>query len=220
MNILVVDDEENIRLVIREYLEHENYLVDEAINGIDALDKIEKNKYDLIILDIMMPKMNGFDLLRHINSDVSIIMLSAKDTEYDKLDGFNLGIDDYITKPFSPKELVARVKAVLNRSSKQNKVYKLNDLEIDYLAHSVKINNKKINITPKEFDILSYLINNKNIAVTREQLLNNIWGYNFYGDDRTIDAHIKMLRNNLGEYRKHIVTVHGIGYKFVEDLDA
>ena len=220
MKILVVDDEDNIRLAIKEYLEHENYLVDEAVNGNDALDKIENNKYDLIILDLMMPKMNGFDLLKNIHLEIPIIILSAKNSEYDKLDGFNLGIDDYITKPFSPKELVARVKAVLRRSHKIGEIYKLNGLEVDYLAHVVKIDGKVINTTPKEFKILTYLIKNKNIAVSREQLLNNIWSYDFYGDDRTVDSHIKMLRNILGEYRKHIVTIHGIGYKFEEDVDA
>ncbi len=220
MKILVVDDEDNIRLAIKEYLEHNNYLVDEAIDGKDALVKLEKNKYDLLILDIMMPEMNGFDVLKNINTDIPTIVLSAKDSEYDKLDGFNLGIDDYITKPFSPKELVARCKAVLNRTHKLTEVYKLNGLEVDYLAHLIKIDNKVINTTPKEFDIFTYLIKNKNIAISREQLLNNIWDCDFYGDYRTVDAHIKMLRNTLGEYRKHIVTVHGIGYKFEEDVDA
>ncbi len=222
MRILIVDDEDNIRLVIKEYLKNENYLVDEASNGLEALDKIEKNKYDLMILDIMMPKMDGFDLLKRIDSNKMIptIMLSARDDEYDKLDGFRLGVDDYVTKPFSPKELMARVKAVITRTQGNLEKYKLDDLEVNFLAHSIKIDGKKIDITPKEFAILTFLIKNKNIAISREQLLSNVWGYDFYGDDRTVDTHIKMLRNNLGKYRDHIITVRGVGYLFVEDLDV
>ena len=222
MRILIVDDEDNIRLVIKEYLKNENYLVDEASNGLEALDKIEKNKYDLMILDIMMPKMDGFDLLKRIDSNKMIptIMLSARDDEYDKLDGFRLGVDDYVTKPFSPKELMARVKAVITRTQGNLENYKLDDLEVNFLAHSIKIDGKKIDITPKEFAILTFLIKNKNIAISREQLLSNVWGYDFYGDDRTVDTHIKMLRNNLGKYRDHIITVRGVGYLFVEDLDV
>lgn len=219
MRILVVDDETNIRLVIKEYLKHENYLVDEAIDGNDALSKIDQIKYDLMILDIMMPNMDGFEVLRRIDKKklMPVIVLSARDDEYDKLEGFDLGVDDYVTKPFSPKELIARVKAVLTRSHGLNTSYVLDGLEVDFLAHTIKINGKRIDVTPKEYDILSYLINNKNIAISREQLLSNVWGYDFYGDDRTVDTHIKMLRNNLKEYRKHIVTVRGVGYRFVED---
>lgn len=219
MRILVVDDETNIRLVIKEYLKHENYLVDEATDGNDALSKIDQIKYDLMILDIMMPNMDGFEVLRKIDKKklMPVIVLSARDDEYDKLEGFDLGVDDYVTKPFSPKELIARVKAVLTRTHGLNTNYVLNGLEVDFLAHTIKINGKRIDVTPKEYDILSYLINNKNIAISREQLLSNVWGYDFYGDDRTVDTHIKMLRNNLKEYRKHIVTVRGVGYRFVED---
>ncbi len=219
MRILVVDDETNIRLVIKEYLKHENYLVDEATDGNDALSKIDQIKYDLMILDIMMPNMDGFEVLRRIDKKklMPVIVLSARDDEYDKLEGFDLGVDDYVTKPFSPKELIARVKAVLTRTHGLNTNYVLDGLEVDFLAHTIKINGKRIDVTPKEYDILSYLINNKNIAISREQLLSNVWGYDFYGDDRTVDTHIKMLRNNLKEYRKHIVTVRGVGYRFVED---
>ena len=173
-----------------------------------------------MILDIMMPEMDGFTMLKELPNDRKIptIVLSARGEEYDKLSGFDLGIDDYLTKPFSPKELVARIKAVLNRTSKNlTNVYTLDTLEINYSAHTIKIDNKIINITPKEFEILSYLIKNKGIAISREQLLSNVWGYDFYGDDRTVDTHIKMLRNNLGKYRDHILTVRGIGYKYVED---
>ena len=220
MKILVVDDEEKIRLIIREYLENNGYYVDEAESGMDALDKLKIHTYDLCILDIMMPKMDGFTMLKECPKDrrVPTIVLSARGDEYDKLSGFDLGIDDYVTKPFSPKELVARVKAVLHRSKNELfDIYEYNDLVINYSSHIVKLHNKTLNLTPKEFDILSFLVQNKNIAISREQLLSNLWGYDFFGDDRTVDAHIKMLRNNLADYRDHIITVRGVGYKYVED---
>ena len=220
MKILVVDDEELIRDVIKEYLEANNYIVDEASNGIEALEKLENNKYDLLILDIMMKELDGFSMLDRLDKSKMIptIILSARGEEYDKLHGFDLGIDDYLTKPFSPKELVARVKAILNRSSKNlPTLYKYKTLEINFSAHTVKIDNKLINLTPKEFEILSYLIKNKNIAISREQLLSKLWGYDFFGDDRTIDTHIKLLRNNLEKYRNLIETVRGIGYKFNDE---
>lgn len=220
MKILVVDDEELIRDVIKEYLEANNYIVDEASNGIEALEKLENNKYDLLILDIMMKELDGFSMLDRLDKSKMIptIILSARGEEYDKLHGFDLGIDDYLTKPFSPKELVARVKAILNRSSKNlPTLYKYKTLEINFSAHTVKIDNKLINLTPKEFEILSYLIKNKNIAISREQLLSKLWGYDFFGDYRTIDTHIKLLRNNLEEYRNLIETVRGIGYKFNDE---
>ena len=220
MKILVVDDEELIRDVIKEYLEANNYIVGEASNGIEALEKLENNKYDLLILDIMMKELDGFSMLDRLDKSKMIptMVLSARGEEYDKLHGFDLGIDDYLTKPFSPKELVARVKAILNRSSKNlPTLYKYKTLEINFSAHTVKIDNKLINLTPKEFEILSYLIKNKNIAISREQLLSKLWGYDFFGDDRTIDTHIKLLRNNLEKYRDLIETVRGIGYKFNDE---
>lgn len=220
MKILVVDDEELIRDVIKEYLEANNYIVDEASNGIEALEKLENNKYDLLILDIMMKELDGFSMLDRLDKSKMIptIILSARGEEYDKLHGFDLGIDDYLTKPFSPKELVARVKAILNRSSKNlPTLYKYKTLEINFSAHTVKIDNKLINLTPKEFEILYYLIKNKNIAISREQLLSKLWSYDFFGDDRTIDTHIKLLRNNLEKYRNLIETVRGIGYKFNDE---
>ena len=220
MKILVVDDEEKIRLIIREYLENNGYDIDEADTGVEALDKLISNSYDLCILDIMMPKMDGFTMLKECPKDrrVPTIVLSARGEEFDKLSGFDLGIDDYVVKPFSPKELVARVKAVLNRSKNEMfDIYEYNDLIINYSSHIVKLYDKILNLTPKEFDILSFLVNNKNIAISREQLLSNLWGYDFFGDDRIVDAHIKMLRNNLEDYRKHIITVRGVGYKYVED---
>ena len=219
MKILIVDDEINIINVIKEYCENSNYETDTASNGEIALNKLMNNKYDLLILDIMMPIMDGFSMLKELPKEKRIptIVLSARGEEYDKLIGFDLGIDDYVTKPFSPKELMARIKAVLSRYGRKQDVYKLDTLEVNYLAHTLKIDGKTINITPKEYEILTYLIDNKSIAISREQLLSNIWGYDFFGEDRTVDTHIKMLRNNLGKYRDHIITVRGVGYKYVEE---
>ncbi len=217
MKILVVDDEPLIRDVIREYLQLEGYDVDEACDGEKAVLLVEKNDYSLVIMDIMMPNMDGYQACKKIknkNAKVPFIMLSARGEEYDKLIGFDLGIDDYVTKPFSPKELVARVKAVLKRSLGDETTYKFGGLVIDEKAHDVFVDNEKIYLTPKEYDLLKYFVANKNIALSREQLLTNVWGYDFYGDDRTIDTHVKTLRSNLKEYRDCITTVRGIGYKF------
>ena len=218
MNILIVDDEVLIRNVIKEYLLLDNYKIYEAENGIEAIDICKNRTIDLVIMDIMMPKMDGYTACKEIKkfSDVPFIMLSARSAEYDKLIGFDLGIDDYVTKPFSPKELVARVKAITKRN-KQTIIYKIAGIEIDDLAHVVYIDNEKIELTPKEYDLLKYLIENKNIALSRENLLSSIWGYDFYGDDRTIDTHIKTLRARLGKYRDLIKTVRGMGYKIEEE---
>ena len=222
MKILIVDDEKMIREVIKEYCLEEKYIVDEADNGYIALEKLNSNKYDLLILDIMMPVMDGFTLLEKVDVSKRIptIILSARGEEYDKLLGFDLGIDDYITKPFSPKELIARIKAISKRFNNTHSIYKFKDFIIDFSAHNIKIKNNSINVTPKEFEILSYLIKNKEIAISREQLLSTVWGYDYFGDDRTVDTHIKMLRNSLGKYRDLIVTVRGIGYKFVENEEV
>ena len=216
MKILVVDDEVLIRDVIREYLQLEGYIVDEASDGEDAISKCKYNDYSLVIMDIMMPHKDGFQACREIKEmkDIPFIMLSARSEEDDKLTGFELGIDDYVTKPFSPKELIARVKAVLKRVSNEVDIYKLNGLKIDDKAHEVSIDDNGIYLTPKEYDLLKYFIANKNIALSREQLLTNVWGYDFYGDDRTVDTHVKTLRKNLGSYGKYIKTVRGVGYKF------
>lgn len=218
MKILVVDDEEMIRNVIEEYLKNEGYSYIEAANGYEAIDKVKFNSdIDLIIMDIMMPKLDGFSACKEIKKikDIPVIVLSARGEEYDKLLGFDVGIDDYVTKPFSPKELIARIKAVMKRvNGEEENQFIYQDLVIDYKAHTVKINNEPLKLTPKEYDLLVYFVNNQNIALSREQLLSNIWGYDFYGDDRTIDTHIKMLRNNLGKYRDLIVTVRAVGYKF------
>ena len=216
MNILVVDDEELIREVIREYLKVEKYNVLEAKDGKEAIDIANNNNIDLIIMDIMMPNMDGYTSVKEIfkNKKIPVIMLSARGEEYDKLLGFDMGIEDYVTKPFSPKELVARVKVVLKRNHKEEELFKYKNITIDYKAHQVFISGEEAKLTPKEYELLLYFIENKNIALSREQLLNKVWGYDFYGDDRTIDTHIKMLRNNLGEYRDMIVTVRGVGYRF------
>ena len=220
MKILVVDDETRIREVIKEYCAANHFTTDEAASGKEALKKLQTNTYDFMVLDIMMPEMDGYTLLEELPKEKRIptLVLSARGEEFDKLRGFELGIDDYLTKPFSPKELIARIKAIYNRSN-QNlpNIYKLNTLELNFSAHTLKIDNKLINVTPKEFEILTYLIKNKGIAISREQLLSRLWGYDYFGDDRTIDTHIKMLRNNLGPYRDHIITVRGIGYKFIEE---
>ena len=218
--LLVVDDEPKIREVIREYAEFNGYEVAEAEDGMSAVGLCKLNKYDLVILDIMMPKLDGFTACKEIKkiSDVPIIMLSARGEEYDKLFGFELGIDDYIVKPFSPKELMARVNVVLERRNSVSKdnssVLTFDGLEINIAARTVSVDGKRVELTPKEYDLLFYLIKNKNIALSRDKLLSDIWGYDFFGDDRTIDTHIKNLRNNLGPYRDFIVTLRGVGYKF------
>lgn len=215
MNILIVDDEELIRNVIKEYSINENYNIYEAKDGYEAIDSVKENDIDLIVLDIMMPKMDGLKACREIKKikDVPIIMLSARKEEFDKLTGFELGVDDYMTKPFSPKELMARIKAVSKRN-KPSDEFRYKDLLIDYMGHVVKIENKELKLTPKEYEILCFLVQNKNIAVSRETILSKLWGYSFFGDDRTVDTHIKKLRNNLGKYRDLITTIRGMGYKF------
>lgn len=218
--LLVVDDEPKIREVIKEYAEFNGYEVTEAEDGMSAVGLCKLNEYDLVILDIMMPKLDGFSACKEIKKiqDVPIIMLSARGEEYDKLFGFELGIDDYIVKPFSPKELMARINVILarRRASSQSKsdVVSFGGLEINMAARTVTVDGQRVELTPKEYELLFYLIEHKNIALSRDKLLSDIWGYDFFGDDRTIDTHIKNLRNNLGPYRDYIVTLRGVGYKF------
>ena len=217
LKILIVDDEIKIREVVKEYAKVSDYICDEASNGKDAVELIKRNDYDCVILDIMMPELDGFSACKMIKEikDVSIIMLSARTEEDDKLFGFDLGADDYVTKPFSPKELMARIRAVCERNSKKtNKRYIHDDLIIDFSARDVLIEGKKVEMTPKELDLLIYLVNNENIALDREQILSTVWKTDYYGDDRTVDTHIKMLRHSLGKYRDAIKTVRGMGYKF------
>lgn len=218
--ILVVDDEPKIREVIKEYAEFSGFSVKEAEDGMTAVGLCKLNDYDLVIMDIMMPKLDGFSACKEIKKikDIPIIMLSARGEEYDKLFGFELGIDDYVVKPFSPKELIARINAVLSRrkgsSAVPQQTLKFGGLEINIPARTVTVDGHKVELTPKEYDLLFYLVENRNIALSRDKLLSDIWGYDFFGDDRTIDTHIKNLRNNLGPYRDYIVTLRGVGYKF------
>ena len=220
--ILVVDDEQGIRDIINEYLVLEDFEVIEAIDGVDGLNKFKNHLISVVILDVMLPKMDGWKVCREIRatSSVPIIMLTARGEEYDKLFGFELGIDDYMVKPFSPKELLARIKAILGRSNKVvEEPEKLNRLQIeevliDFDARSVYLGKKLLSMTPKEYDLFSFFVNNQGKVFSREQLLNQVWGYEFLGDVRTVDTHIKMLRESLGKYRKWITTAWGIGYKF------
>ena len=217
--ILIVDDEERIRSLIREYAEFSEFEVTEAADGMEAVEAVRKDNFDIIVMDVMMPRLDGYSACKEIKKikDIPVIMLSARGEEYDKLFGFEIGVDDYVTKPFSPKELMARIRAVMNRaagSKKTEDVITYQGLVINFTAREVTIDGKKAQMTPKEYDLLFYLVRNMNIALSREKLLEEVWGFDFYGDDRTVDTHIKMLRNSLGPYRNLIVTLRGMGYKF------
>jgi DNA-binding response OmpR family regulator len=216
--LLIVDDEELIRDVIKEYISRENLVADEAADGIQALQLFKQFNYDLIILDVMMPGMDGWNVCREIRktSQVPVIMLTARGEEYDKLLGFELGVDDYMVKPFSPRELLARMKAIMRRSVRDepDDYISLEGLTIVFDAHNVYVDDQLVNLTPKEYELLSFFARNTNRVFSREQLLDLVWGYDFMGDTRTVDTHIKMLRESLGVYRKFIVTVWGTGYKF------
>ena len=218
--LLIVDDEDKIREVIKEYAEFSGYVAEEAADGMSAIGMVKLNDYDLIIMDVMMPKLDGFSAVKEIQKikNIPVIMLSARGEEYDKLFGFELGIDDYVVKPFSPKGLMARVNAVLSRVDASDKssqtIERFDGLEVNFAARTISVDGKRIELTPKEYDLLFYMIQNKNIALSRDRLLSDIWGYDFFGDDRTIDTHVKNLRNSLGPYRKFIVTLRGVGYKF------
>jgi DNA-binding response OmpR family regulator len=222
VRVLVVDDEPGIREIIKEYFEPEGFIVDQAADGVEALELFKKSRYSLVILDIMMPKADGWTVCREIRrtSQVPVIMLSARGEEYDKLFGFELGVDDYMVKPFSPRELLARSKAVIRRSQSvggrkagANKA-EFKGLHINFDSRNVTVNGKQVMLTPKEYELLSFFAQNPGRVFSRQQLLNEVWGYDFYGDLRTVDTHIKMLRESLGEYRGFIVTVWGTGYKF------
>lgn len=216
--ILVVDDEAKIREVIRAYAEFEGHEVVEALDGLDAIDKVKEQDFDVIVMDIMMPRLDGFSSYKEIKKikEIPVLMLSARSEEYDKLFGFEIGIDDYVTKPFSPKELMARLNVIVNRHQKinSNEELEFEGLKIDLDGRVVFVDGEKVEMTPKEYELLVFLAQNENIALSRDKLLNKVWGYDFYGDDRTVDTHIKMLRNSIQDYRKFIVTVRGIGYKF------
>ena len=225
--ILVVDDEDKIRIIIKKYAEFEGYEITEASNGMEAIEACKKEDFDLIIMDVMMPELDGFSACKEIKKikDIPIIMLSARGEEYDKIHGFESGVDDYVVKPFSPKELMLRINVVISRNARniqdskvtgeqEHDVYKYEGLEIDFTSRVVTVDGKIATMTPKEYDLLFYMIRNKGIALTREKLITEVWGYDYFGDDRTLDTHIKLLRSNIGEYRSQIVTLRGVGYRF------
>ena len=217
MNILIVDDEELIRNVIKEYLKQENFTFDEANNGQSAIDLVKNTKYDCILMDIMMPKLDGFSAIKQIKeiSEAKIIVLSARSEEFDKLSGFDLGIDDYVTKPFSPKELIARIKAVTKRDKKINNIITVGNIEMNEISRTVTIDKREVDLTHTQYDMLNLFLKNQNMVFTREMIIDKIWGYDYEAEDRTIDAHIKLLRMKLGKYKNSIKTVRGVGYKFV-----
>lgn len=220
-NILVVDDEENIRRIITKYAEFEGHGVTEAADGMEAVELCRRGGFDIMVIDIMMPELDGFSACRKIRefSDIPIIMLSARGEEYDRINGFELGVDDYVVKPFSPKELMLRIEAVMKRGrghggSASNEIFSIGDLKADLSARIVYVHGERVDLSPKEYDLFFYLLKNRNIALSREKLICDVWGYDYYGDDRTLDTHIKLLRRSLGDCAKYIVTLRGMGYRF------
>lgn len=219
--VLVVDDEAKIRAIIRKYGEFEGYEIAEAADGMEAIQICRQQDFDCVILDIMMPELDGFSTCKEIKKikDIPVIMLSARGEEYDKIHGFELGIDDYVVKPFSPKELMMRVNVVINRNSNRNSktghdMFCIEGLEVDFTGRTVTVDGIRAELSPKEYDLLFYMVKNRNIALGREKLITEVWGYDYYGDDRTLDTHIKLLRSSLGPYRKFLVTLRGVGYRF------
>ena len=225
-HLLVVDDEVRIRSIIKKYAEFEGHTVTEAADGMEAVHLVRNASFDIVIMDIMMPELDGFSACREIRkvSNIPIIMLSARGEEYDKINGFELGIDDYVVKPFSPKELMLRIEVVMKRTKsrdgevrkKENHVITLDEggLVADVTARIVYIDGERVDMSPKEYDLFFYMLENKNIALSRERLISDVWGYDFYGDVRTLDTHIKLLRKSLGRYARMIVTLRGVGYRF------
>ncbi|PWM35713.1 MAG: DNA-binding response regulator [Clostridiales bacterium] len=221
--ILVVDDEEKIRTMIKKYAVFEGHEVSEAQDGMEAVEVCRSEAFDIIIMDVMMPELDGFSACREIRKfcDTPVLMLSARGEEYDKIHGFELGVDDYVVKPFSPKELMMRVSAILKRSARgdgepQREIVSIGGLTVDFTGRVVTIDSERVDMSPKEYDLLFYMVKNRGIALTREKLISDVWGYDFYGDDRTLDTHIKLLRRTLGGYSGHIVTLRGVGYRFEE----
>lgn len=223
MTLLIVDDEPKIRELIRKYARFEGYEVDEAVNGMEAVEKCRSRQYDLVIMDVMMPELDGFSACREIRktSQVPMLMLSARGEEYDRIHGFELGVDDYVVKPFSPKELMMRVGAILKRSGgmarQEADVVTIGTLVVDFTARRVTLDNRVLELSPKEYDLLFYMVRNRGIALTREKLISQVWGYDFFGDDRTLDTHIKLLRRQLGDYAEKITTLRGVGYRFEKE---
>lgn len=217
--ILIVDDEEKIRTIIKKYAEFEGYDIQEAKDGMEAVQLCRRQEFDVIIMDVMMPELDGFSACREIRrqKDIPVIMLSARGEEYDKLHGFEIGIDDYVVKPFSPKELMMRVKVVIGRNKgkeKEHEVFAAEGLLVDFTGRTVSVDGQRVELSPKEYELLFYMVRNRNIALSRERLISEVWGYDYYGDDRTLDTHIKLLRSSLGNYRKFLVTLRGVGYLF------
>ena len=223
MTLLIVDDEKLIRDLIRKYAVFEGYEVEEADNGMTAVEKCREKRYDLVIMDVMMPELDGFSACREIRktSQVPMLMLSARGEEYDRIHGFELGVDDYVVKPFSPKELMLRVGAILKRSAAApaaaSEQVTIGDLVVDFTARRVTISGEALDLSPKEYDLLFYMVRNRGIALTREKLISEVWGYDFFGDDRTLDTHIKLLRRQLGPYADRITTLRGVGYRFEKE---
>lgn len=222
MMLLIVDDEPKIRELIRKYAAFEGYMVDEAANGMEAIDKCRRGKFDLVIMDVMMPELDGFSACREIRkfSQVPMLMLSARGEEYDRIHGFELGVDDYVVKPFSPKELMMRVAAIVKRSAANGPnadVVELGELKVDFSARRVYVSGTPLELSPKEYDLLFFMVRNRGIALTRETLISKVWGYDYYGDDRTLDTHIKLLRKELGVCSDRITTLRGVGYRFEKD---
>ena len=223
MTLLIVDDEARIRSLIAKYAAFEGYIADEAENGMQAVEKCRKKKYDLIIMDVMMPELDGFSAVREIRKDqqTPVIMLSARGEEYDRIHGFEIGVDDYVVKPFSPQELMLRVGALLKRSGSLpenvDAVVTLVKLAINFTARRVLLEGKELNLSPKEYDLLFYMVRNRGIALSREKLISDVWGFDFFGDDRTLDTHIKLLRRELGPCADRITTLRGVGYRFEKD---
>ena len=221
-HILIVDDEIKIRTLIRKYAEFEGYQVTEAADGMEALKLLKKNQYHIVVLDVMMPELDGFSVCSKMRefTDTPVLMLSARGEEYDRIHGFELGVDDYVVKPFSPRELMMRINVIISRhqthTESNHDSVEFGGLRIDFAAHLVYIDGKRTEMSPKVYDLLTYLVRNKGLALTREQLISNVWGYDFYGDDRTLDTHIKLLRLALGPYRDHVATIRGVGYRFEE----
>lgn len=219
--LLVVDDEEKIRKIIRKYAEFEGYEIVEAADGMEAIEICRNDAFDAIILDVMMPELDGFSTCKEILKikKIPIIMLSARGEEYDKIHGFELGIDDYVVKPFSPKELMMRVNVVITRNknnhvAEEHEIFQSGGLVVDFTGRIVTVDGERVEMTPKEYELLFFMVRNRNIALSREKLITEVWGYDYYGDDRTLDTHMKLLRSSLGRYRSHIVTLRGVGYRF------
>ena len=222
MKLLIVDDEKRIRALIVKYASFEGYETDEAEDGMQAVTMCRERRYDLIIMDVMMPELDGFSAVREIrkHSDTPVIMLSARGEEYDRIHGFELGIDDYVVKPFSPKELMMRVGAVLKRSGSDKtteETVTIDGLTVNFTARRVTVDGQELDLSPKEYDLLFYMVRNRGIALSREKLISDVWGYDFFGDDRTLDTHIKLLRRQLGRYADRITTLRGVGYRFEKE---